>query len=124
MRAAKFGVAVEGRSFRGIGKFGELLLEGSIVARGYLTNQEKTDQVFVREPKWAIDHRLQSMFSTKERMYRTGDLVRYKPDGALSFLTRADTQVKLNGQRVELGDKELDVDQGIICTIRIDSHQR
>ncbi|KAL5349603.1 hypothetical protein ACLOAV_005898 [Pseudogymnoascus australis] len=88
------------------GAVGELLLEGSNVARGYLSNKEKTDQVFVNDPRWAKDPRLQSMFTQKERMYRTGDLVRCKPDGTLSFLTRADTQVKLNGQRVELGEIE------------------
>ncbi|KAL9629980.1 MAG: hypothetical protein Q9204_004968 [Flavoplaca sp. TL-2023a] len=40
------------------------------------------------------------------RFYRTGDLVRQNRDGSLTHLARRDTQVKIRGQRVELGEIE------------------
>ncbi|KAE9771130.1 AMP-binding protein, partial [Escherichia coli] len=43
-------------------------------------------------------------FAPGERMYRTGDVARYLPDGAVEYLGRSDFQLKLRGQRIELGD--------------------
>lgn len=40
------------------------------------------------------------------RVYATGDLAKLQPDGTIVYVGRADTQVKMNGQRVELGDVE------------------
>ncbi|KAK6836877.1 AMP-dependent synthetase/ligase [Apiospora arundinis] len=86
-----------------VGAVGELLVEGPLLARGYLNNPEQTAASFITDPAWL------HMFGTvgKRRLYKTGDLVRYDPtDGAMIFVGRKDTQVKLRGQRIELGEIE------------------
>jgi non-ribosomal peptide synthetase component F len=72
-----------------VGGIGELVIEGRIVARGYLNNDQKTAEVFITNPSF-----LNSM-EPSDRVYRTGDLVRYNSDGTLSFVARKDTQIKL-----------------------------
>ncbi|KAL3261959.1 hypothetical protein ABHI18_003269 [Aspergillus niger] len=89
-----------------IGAPGELVLESCTVARGYLNNDEKTKAVFIRDPEWTQREGLQHVLRRKERMYRTGDLVRYNSDGSIAFISRIDTQVKLNGVRIELEEVE------------------
>ncbi|KAI7781202.1 Nonribosomal peptide synthetase 8 [Diaporthe eres] len=79
-----------------VGAVGELLIEGTILARGYIDESELTSAAFVRGLKWAPDR----------RMYRTGDLVRYDCKGQLHFVGRRDGQVKIHGQRIELGEIE------------------
>ncbi|KAJ5289626.1 kinase-like protein [Penicillium atrosanguineum] len=89
-----------------VGAVGEMLLEGSNIARGYLANPEKTKAVFVDDPVWSHHSGLHGLFKRKDRMYRTGDLVRYNSDGTLAFISRKDTQIKFNGQRIELEEIE------------------
>ncbi|KAL3460706.1 hypothetical protein BJX64DRAFT_290019 [Aspergillus heterothallicus] len=89
-----------------VGAVGELVLEGHNIARGYLNNEHKTKEVFINEPLWCRTAGLRDVFQRTERMYRTGDLVRYKSNGNICFLSRIGTQVKLNGQRVELEEIE------------------
>ena len=79
------------------GAVDELLMEGPFLARGYLYNQTKTDEVFVTGVAWA---------SLDRRLYKTGDLVRRTDDGSFTFVRRKDTQVKIRGQRVELEEVE------------------
>ncbi|EGE05754.1 hypothetical protein TEQG_04762 [Trichophyton equinum CBS 127.97] len=88
-----------------VGDIGELWLEGPLVGQGYLNDQQKTDAVFVRDPKWLL-RGAPGFSGRKGRLYRTGDLVRYEDDGNIEFIGRIDTQVKIRGQRVELGDIE------------------
>ncbi|MFI5735097.1 amino acid adenylation domain-containing protein [Kribbella sp. NPDC051587] len=78
---------------------GELYIGGLQVARGYLDQPALTADRFVANP-FAADG---------SRLYRTGDLVRWK-DGELEYFGRADGQVKLRGQRVELGEIESAMD--------------
>jgi len=88
-----------------LGSTGELLIEGPVLARGYLNNDQKTAEAFIQDLKWARDHNCPGN-TPKRRMYKTGDLVKYASDGTMIFLGRKDTQVKLHGQRLELGEVE------------------
>ncbi|KAI8633156.1 acetyl-CoA synthetase-like protein [Xylariaceae sp. FL1651] len=84
-----------------VGALGELVIEGPTLARGYMGDSEKTARAFI-QPSW-----LKEMFPDRPcRVYRTGDMVRYAKDGTIRFVGRSDSQVKLNGQRVELREIE------------------
>jgi amino acid adenylation domain-containing protein/non-ribosomal peptide synthase protein (TIGR01720 family) len=85
-----------------VGAVGELLLEGPLLARGYLHDEEKTEEQFIYDPPWLT----RGPQGRQGRLYKTGDLVRYNEDGSLVYVGRKDTQVKIHGQRVELGEIE------------------
>lgn len=85
-----------------IGVVGELLLEGPLLAREYLNDKKKTQDSFIMDPRWVSELNL----SPQRRLYKTGDLVKYNTDGSLSYVGRKDTQVKVRGQRVEIGEIE------------------
>ncbi|KAE8155409.1 hypothetical protein BDV40DRAFT_307053, partial [Aspergillus tamarii] len=90
-----------------IGAVGELLIEGPIVGRGYLNDPEKTAAAFIDPPAWLRKFRATHPGNPGgDRLYKTGDLVQYVTDGSLRFVGRKDTQVKLRGQRIELGEVE------------------
>lgn len=88
-----------------LGAIGELLIEGPILARGYLHDAAKTAAAFITDPNW-LTKGGPGVPGRYGRLYKTGDLVRYNADGTLHFVGRKDTQVKIRGQRVELGDVE------------------
>jgi amino acid adenylation domain-containing protein len=97
-----------------VGAVGELVVEGRLVAREYLKEEEKTTRVFIKPPAWTKhDGFPHYMFRHDDRMYRTGDLVRYNSDGSISYVSRIDTQVKLNGRRIELGEIEFHCQAGL-----------
>ncbi|THC87964.1 hypothetical protein EYZ11_012591 [Aspergillus tanneri] len=86
-----------------IGAVGELLIEGSIVGSGYLCDPAKSSAVFIQAPSWLRRFRAADYTG---RLYKTGDLVQYVATGELRYIGRKDTQVKLRGQRLELGEVE------------------
>jgi myxalamid-type nonribosomal peptide synthetase MxaA len=77
------------------GATGELYIGGDGVARGYHGRTEETAGRFLPDP-----------FAPGSRMYRTGDMVRALPNRTLQWLRRADRQVKIAGNRLELGEIE------------------
>ncbi|KFY17806.1 hypothetical protein V492_00362, partial [Pseudogymnoascus sp. VKM F-4246] len=92
-----------------IGAVGELLIEGPIVGRGYINEPDKTQSVFIsKPPRWLQHFRRDSSVC---RVYKTGDLAQYNVDGSIRFIGRKDLQVKLRGQRIELGDVEFHIRQ-------------
>ena len=95
---------------------GELLAEGPILARGYLNDVKKTTEAFIEAPSWfsIFGERHNKTSRRSGRMYKTGDLVQYNADGSLTFVGRKDTQVKVRGQRVELGEVEHHVRQSLV----------
>ncbi|PYI17571.1 acetyl-CoA synthetase-like protein [Aspergillus violaceofuscus CBS 115571] len=87
-----------------IGAPGELLIEGPNQARGYLNDDEKTQAAFVQDPEF-----IPRLGLASRRLYRTGDLVKQNPDGSLIHLGRRDLQVKIRGQRIEVGEIEYQI---------------
>lgn len=90
-----------------VGAVGELLVEGPIVGQGYLNDPDKTAAAFIHDPPWLLAGH-SGHAGRRGRLYKTGDLGLYDPDGSgdIVFAGRKDTQVKLRGQRVELGEIE------------------
>ncbi len=89
-----------------LGCVGELLLEGPLVGPGYLNDPEKTAAAFIEDPPTWLRRGTTDVPGRHGRLYKTGDLVRYNADGSLTFMGRKDAQVKIRGQRVELGEVE------------------
>jgi amino acid adenylation domain-containing protein len=87
-----------------LGCVGELLLEGPLVGPGYL-NLDLTAASFVHDPPWML-RGFKSYAGRRGGLYKTGDLVRYNHGGTLSYVGRKDNQIKINGQRTELGSIE------------------
>ena len=83
-----------------IGVFGELWVGGVQVTRGYLRRPERTAEIFVSHPWVHVDP------SGRGVAYLSGDRARWYPDGEIEFGGRVDFQVKIRGQRVELGEIE------------------
>ncbi len=79
------------------GGVGELLVRGSTVMSGYWGDPDASRGALVRRP---------TAGGFEEVYFRTGDRVRVLEDGNLTFVARADFQVKVRGHRVELEEVE------------------
>ncbi|KAG8409315.1 Nonribosomal peptide synthetase [Metarhizium acridum] len=88
-----------------IGAIGELMVEGEIVGRGYLDDPVQTSETFIPPPGWLRKLRGNNC-NQSVKIYKSGDLVRYAANGSLQFICRKNTQIKLRGQRIELGEVE------------------
>ncbi len=81
----------------GVGETGHLFIGGSILARGYLNQPEKTAAAFL-----TVDLPEQGL----TRIYRTGDLARWLPSGDIEYAGRVDHQIKVGSYRIEPGEIE------------------
>src|SRR5207237_243087 len=80
-----------------VGVRGEIYVGGAGLALGYWRQPELTAERFVENriapERWA-------------RLYRTGDLGRWRKNGELEYLGRVDSEVKVRGMRIDLGEIE------------------
>src|SRR5439155_18694850 len=81
---------------------------------------ERTRRAFMADP-----HR------EGHRLYRSGDYGRWLPEGTLEFLGRRDSQVKISGFRIEIGEIENTLlrlpgvrDGAVLVTERADRSKR
>jgi len=77
------------------GLIGEIHIAGKGLSSGYLNNPELSKEKFIDNP-----------FETGTKMYKTGDLAKRFSDGNIEFLGRKDNQIKIRGNRLELGEIE------------------
>ncbi len=80
-----------------VGVVGEVWISGANLARGYHDRPSETAAAFLPDP---------FAEAPGARMYRTHDLALRRGDGALIYKGRNDTQIKLRGFRMELGEVE------------------
>src|SRR5438552_847995 len=78
-----------------LGAPGEIVFSGVCVGRGYINDPERTRRAFRADP-----------YEAGRRLYRSGDYGCWLPDGKLEFLGRRDSQVKISGFRIEIGEIE------------------
>ena len=74
-----------------VGVAGEIYIAGRL-ATGYLGRPDLTNEKFVT--------------INAKRWYKTGDLARVQPSGTISYLGRADEQLKIGGVRIEPAEIE------------------
>ncbi|MBB6131860.1 amino acid adenylation domain-containing protein, partial [Mucilaginibacter lappiensis] len=83
------------------GEIGEIFIKTPFMTNGYYKNPELSSKSFVQNPL---------VSDVKDIVYKTGDLGRILPSGDIEVLGRLDSQVKINGVRVEL----LEVEKAIL----------
>ena len=105
---------VKGSRLCEIGEIGDIYINTAFATKGYYRDASRTAEAFVANPL-APD--------SGELVYKTGDLGRYLPDRSLEFVGRLDTQVKVNGIRIELGEVQgalagcAAIEQGVVLAV-------
>ncbi|PTX61363.1 fengycin family lipopeptide synthetase D [Kordia periserrulae] len=77
---------------------GEIVFKSDYISLGYLNRPELTEKAFLTDEKG-------------HRYYKSGDIGRRLSNGEIEFLHRKDSQVKLNGVRIELPEIEYQLEQ-------------
>jgi amino acid adenylation domain-containing protein len=86
------------------GTKGELWIHGACVGRGYINEDDEACGFIVDQ--------------CGTRLYKTGDICQKNRDGNVEFNGRSDSQIKINGIRVELGDIEAQI-EAINCVDQV-----
>ena len=73
-----------------IGMPGNLYIGGTGLAKGYLNQEQLTNERFIMHPN-----------NSSERIYDTGDIARYTENGDIECMGRSDGQIKIRGYRIE-----------------------
>ena len=101
---------------------GELFIGGLGLSPGYLGREHLNKEKFIINP-----------FSNQDinkLLYRTGDKVRFCKNGDVNYITRMDFQIKIRGNRVELGEietvikKHAAVDEAASCSYIINDQNK
>ncbi|GCB20135.1 enniatin synthase [Aspergillus awamori] len=87
-----------------VGAVAELVVDSPGLASGYLDDASQTASAFINAPAWF--RMMESVTDTGVTLYKTGDLVQYYADGRIRYIGRKNTQVKVRGKRLELGEIE------------------
>ena len=91
----QFYILSDALALQPMGVIGEICISGDGLSRGYLYQPELTAEKFIPNP-----------FAAGTKLYKTGDLGKWLADGTISYIGRKDSQVKIRGHRVELGEIE------------------
>ncbi len=73
---------------------GEVYIATVGLAKGYLKQPEKTAEAFIANP------------FGEGQIYKSGDIAKLLPDGTVEYVGRRDSQIKIRGHRIEIGEIE------------------
>lgn len=79
---------------------GEIYISGICLSTGYFKDKNKTKKYFINNPFYDGENEY------TKKMYKTGDIAMYDNTENLIYINRIDDQIKINGQRVEIGEIE------------------
>lgn len=81
-----------------VDEIGEIYIKTPFMSKGYYNDPKLSETAFVQNPL---------VTDRADVVYKTGDLGKYRYDGNVRFVGRLDGQIKLHGNRVEIGEIEV-----------------